>query len=262
MADTKAILDCGPAYAWAAIVAKNRYRLVRPYGRQYQMYLRVAESPMMLHRLLGTYEPAKVAWLERTLNPGMTFVDVGVNKGDFSLLAASLLHGQGKVLAFEPEAENCTWIRKSIQANGFGDNIQLFEMALADYQGVATLNLGTNSGAHSIVATQLARSGETIDVPVNTLDSVLSKLAVSQVDAIKIDVEGAEESVLAGARTILTQSNPIKLAVDVHPQYGVDVRKIVLMLEEMGFSVFDSNGTPIDVTGLTCDELYAEKMKG
>jgi hypothetical protein len=53
-----------------------------------RIYLNVKESPMMLARAFGMYEVEKMEAVRVLLRPGATFVDVGANKGDFTLLAA------------------------------------------------------------------------------------------------------------------------------------------------------------------------------
>ena len=57
------------------------------------IYLDVEESPAMRRRAEGTYEPAKVAAVQQLLPRDGTFVDVGANKGDFSLIAARVTGG-------------------------------------------------------------------------------------------------------------------------------------------------------------------------
>ncbi len=76
------------------------------------IYLDVDESPAMRQRVDGRYERKKVVALQRLLEPGMTFVDAGSNKGDFALIAARVMNDQGRVLAFEPAPENCRWIAR------------------------------------------------------------------------------------------------------------------------------------------------------
>ena len=66
------------------------------------IYLDVDESPHMRRRVEGTYEPNKVAAVQRLLATGGTFIDVGANKGDFSLIAARTAGPEGRVIAFEP----------------------------------------------------------------------------------------------------------------------------------------------------------------
>ena len=53
------------------------------------------------------------------LRPGMVFYDLGANIGLFTLLAARLVGGTGKVFSFEPDSENATRLRRNIERNGF-----------------------------------------------------------------------------------------------------------------------------------------------
>lgn len=83
----------------------------------------------MLARALGLYEPEKTRAVQALLKLGETFVDVGGNKGDFALLAAKITGENGKVVCIEPEPTNLSWIRRSIDLNGY-KNIQLCNLAL------------------------------------------------------------------------------------------------------------------------------------
>jgi FkbM family methyltransferase len=205
----------------------------RPYefagGR---IYLDVDESPAMRRRAEGTYEPAKVAALQRLLEPGMTFVDVGVNKGDFALIAARVMDDSGHVIGFEPSPENCLWIRRSIQLNGY-QSIELHELALSDANGQARLYLGERSGWHSLLGDE---ERESIEVEMRTLDSVVGATAP---DVLKIDVEGAELRVLAGAERTLEDTRLHAVLIDVHPARGVDGAEVCAVLAEQGFTFRD-----------------------
>ena len=222
----------------------NRYWLVRPRRMKFKIYLNLKESPMMLRRFLGRYEPQKTRFVLAEIEPGMTVVDVGVNKGYYTLMAASLLKGNGRVLSFEPSPDNCEWIRRSIDANGF-ENIKLFEIALSDAEGEMKLHLGTTSGSHSITDTNFARSGDSVMVKTNTLDNILAEEGIDGVDVMKVDVEGAEALVIKGASALLRRASRLKVAVDIHPQYGVNPESIVEAFEELGFEVLTIAGEPL-----------------
>jgi FkbM family methyltransferase len=216
-----------------------------PGGR---IYLDLRESPTMLARALGIYEPAKAARLREHLRPGMTFVDVGVNKGDFSLIAARAMGDRGRVLAFEPEPENCTWIRRSVERNGYRC-IELLQLALSDEDGEATLYLGERSGWHTLVPGVAGRDQGAITVARRTLDGVLAERGVERVDAIKIDVEGAEMEVLRGATATLGGDHPLLVLLDIHPPLA-DPREVCALLAGHGLSMH-----PVDNPELTLDEV-------
>ncbi len=202
-----------------------------------KIYLNIKESQMMLARALGIYEYDKTLTICNLLKPGQTFIDVGGNKGDFSLLAAKITGNKGTVLTFEPEPENCHWFEKSARLNHY-DSIRLFELALSDTEGKAQLYLGEKSGWHSLVSAQGTTSNSTIEVDKRTLDAILDENEVNQVDMIKIDVEGAEKEVLAGAEQTLKNNPDLILLLDLHPHMGVDVPAICDYLSNIGFGIY------------------------
>lgn len=216
------------------------WRYFFPGGhRPYQVpggwiYLNIRESSMMLDRALGCYEPEKHAALRHFLRPGMTFVDVGCNKGDFALAAASLVGESGRVLAFEPAPENCRWIRRSVERNRY-ITIDLEEFALGDRDCTSQLHLGETSGSHTLLDGQLPRERGVIETPTRRLDDVVD---LRLPDAIKIDVEGFELQVLAGAREVLRRNPEIVVFLDVHPHLGVKTEPICQFFAEEGFDLY------------------------
>jgi len=207
-----------------------------------KIYLNIHESQMMFARALGMYESNKSHVITTLFKPGMTFIDVGANKGDFSLIASKIAGIEGKVLSFEPEPDNCSWVRKSIEMNNY-TNIQLFDLALGDSNGKAKLYIGEKSGWHSLVPDQTGRGMGEIEVTTRTLDSLLEEIECPAVDMIKIDVEGAELEVLYGAEKTLSNNENLILLIDLHPHLGVDPVAVCDMLMGFGFLIH-SMGTP------------------
>jgi FkbM family methyltransferase len=217
------------------------------------IYLDVDESPMMRRRAENAYEPHKVAAVQRLLRPGATFVDVGSNKGDFALIAARTAGPQGRVVAIEPSPENCRWIRRSVELNGY-PNVELHELALSDSEGEAPLYIGERSGWHSL----LPGEGAAVTVRTRTLDGLLEEIACPAPDMLKVDVEGAELAVLAGAARTLEAGGEMWILLDVHPDRGVDPVTVAERLRAHGFEPRDPQdpGRPLAVTPQT-DELFA-----
>jgi FkbM family methyltransferase len=242
------------------ILLKNQRLVSRVYPSRHRAYsfrggrifLDVTESKMMLARALGRYEVSKHDAMEALLKPGQVFIDVGVNKGDFTLLAAKLVGVDGAVLACEPEPENCKWIRRSIDLNGY-ENVRLFELALSDESGEAPLFIGEKSGWHTLLPNQNNAGRGAVTVRTRTLDSLLAEIGFARpIDIMKIDVEGAEINVLHGARETLTASRDLILLLDIHPHLGVDPLKVRTLLNELGFSIYQDTpplfSRPADVT--------------
>lgn len=228
------------------------YRAYRT--RAGKLYLDLSESAMMLARVLRGYETEHHAALESLLEPGAVFVDVGANKGDFSLLAARLVGSAGRVLAVEPEPQNRRWLDRTIELNGVGDVVSVAEVALDAEDGSATLHLGEMSGWHSL--TPGASTGGAVTVATRRLDSLLTDHGLDRVDVVKIDVEGAELRVLAGASGLLARAVPPVLLLDVHPHRGVDPLEVERMPVDFGFTV-----TPVDTTTVcsTTREMLARR---
>lgn len=224
-----------------------------------KIFLDIDESPMMRARIEGTYEPFKTRMLQSVLAPDMTYVDIGTNKGYFALLAAKLLNGTGQVLAFEPEPRNCQCIRQSVHANGY-TNVTLLELALSDRDERALLYLGEKSGWHTLLPDLPQRAQGTIEVQQRQLDAVLEELGTQRVDVIKIDVEGAELRVLAGARDTLIRNDHVVLLMDLHPHLGTSSVEVCQFLQDLGFSLFDMRDprAPV-VVPEQLTTLYAEK---
>jgi FkbM family methyltransferase len=203
-----------------------------PGGR---IFVDLRESPKMLQRVLGIYEPRKTNALQTVLRPGMTFLDIGANHGDFSLLAAKFMNDQGTVLAFEPAPDNANWLRKSVEANGC-KSIEVLELALGDADGEAELLLTDHSGWQSFVAIKKKTVTGTVKVPTRRLDALLAERGIDAVDVIKIDVEGFETQVLDGGEKTLTAPGRRVLLLDLHPPI-VDPVELGHRLESLGYSL-------------------------
>jgi FkbM family methyltransferase len=160
----------------------------------------VSVSAVILDR--QRWEPHIEAVLRDVLRPGDTFVDVGANVGYHTFLAASLVGASGRVVAFEPDAENCRLLWLSRAENGF-DHVTIVPNALDRSAGLRYLatHLGSNGG---LVETELdaVRRGRGVFVQAQRLDDLVS----APVRLMKVDVEGAELSVLAGAERLLGSS--------------------------------------------------------
>lgn len=209
-----------------------------------RIYLNVKESPMMLARVLGLYEEAKHEAFAAFTRPGATVVDVGANKGDFTLLSAELAGGGGRIFSFEPEPKNCEWLRKSVRASGHG-NVRVIEVALSDADGEAVLHLGAKSGWHTLLPGGASRSRGSVVIRTRTLDGVLAEAGVRAAHVVKVDVEGAELAVLRGARKTLLSGERVAVLLDLHPALGADPRETCAFLEGLGFRLYEM-ASPFD----------------
>jgi FkbM family methyltransferase len=152
------------------------------------------------------YEP-ELAYLEKILSPGKLFVDVGANFGIYTLVASKIVGETGRVLAFEPTAQSFAVLRRNVELNRF-TNVRGFQAALAETRSRAWLNYGWDPVGNWLDKDSICgNQGE--EVQTEALDQLLEENGIDRVDAIKIDVEGAEELVLRGATRCLTMQRPV-----------------------------------------------------
>jgi FkbM family methyltransferase len=171
-----------------------------------------------LHKtyVFGTYEPGVVRGLEELVRPGWTAVDVGANIGYFTLLMANLVGPQGKVIAFEPLAENFRILRENIQLNGHA-NVVVENLALMSRTERIELRSATPGAITWVASVKIDQNSavESQSVEAVTLDEYVQTKGIAKVDFLKIDVEGAEASVLEGATNVLNRDKPI-LLIEMH----------------------------------------------
>jgi FkbM family methyltransferase len=151
------------------------------------------------------YEPHLSKFVRRWVQPGMTAIDIGANVGFYSMLFGDLVGSSGRVLAFEPNSENCRLLMLSIAANGYS-HVRLYPFALSHTLGALcfTSHLGSNGGL-------LPNTGQTITQPncIVVPGVPLDAIVCESVDFIKVDTEGAEYLALSGAERLIRRYRPI-----------------------------------------------------
>jgi FkbM family methyltransferase len=192
----------------------------------------------------GCYDPNEFAFLDKVLEPGMTFIDAGANEGLYALFAARRAGHSGRVLAFEPSAREFSRLKANIARNGL-ENVTLFPLALADREGEAGLLIANaeHAGQNTLGAFAHEGAGEERreKVPVRSLDNVLASERVGRVDVVKIDVEGAEVRLLEGAKETLRQYRPlllIEINSDSLAKQGHSRTEITALLESLDYLAY------------------------
>lgn len=162
--------------------------------------------------VMGTHDPVTQVAIKSLLQPGMTFYDVGANVGFFSVIAARLVGPGGRVVAFEPLPANARAIRHNAELNGF-TQIDAREQALGGSDGEASFMLSAEPtwGKLSSAGKAPDRHTGTTVVAVRRLDGLIEQEGLPPPDVMKIDVEGAELEMLAGAERTLRACRPVIL---------------------------------------------------
>ncbi len=187
---------------------------------------------------LGHVGPEEVAAVRRSLPVGGTMIDVGANVGFFTALACACLGPTGRVLAFEPSGHVFQRLARMIAGNQL-TQVQAFQMALSDSEGTLRLSIPpARIGNHSPTFADVA-GWEKLEVPIGRLDDYVSRLQTGTVDLLKIDVEGHEPRVLAGAEVSLRSGRVRHVLCEFNDhwlrQCGATPTELWQQLTEMGF---------------------------
>lgn len=193
-------------------------------------------------------------WLTRhfakAIRPGDTVIDIGANLGYYTLLAAELVTGSGRVVAIEPNPEVFRRLSASIAVNGYAGRIEAQNVALAGAGESGTRPFFVPHGepkngrflSPGEDRAVLAAFGTLGDVVLGTLDPD----RFERVDFIKIDVEGAELAVLAHLRPILERFRPkVVCEVNFSRGYGWDDVASAFGTEALDYLDFDSTVKPL-----------------
>lgn len=188
-----------------------------------------------------TKEPDTVAWI-RTMQPGKTFYDVGANIGLYTMLAAK----QGlNVFAFEPESQNFALLTRNLAMNmPLCQNTVAFPICISDELRFDTLRLSSlmaGGSCHSFASDlnykreekQWAFKQGTVGF---TLDSLVYECGLPMPTHLKVDVDGFEDKVVAGATAVLSHVQSVLLELD---SANADHMRIRDDLVAMGFVTDD-----------------------
>jgi FkbM family methyltransferase len=186
-------------------VARSMRTVIRTeHGAVLAVYPGTLDAYCSISAQGGTFGREVVNTCHRLLRAGETAFDVGANVGLVSLELCSRFAGDLRVVSFEPLPELAKHLAISAELNDF--DIRVFDCLVGDQAGEQTLFVPR----HSVHASVLARSHRAKPMvrPVIRLDDLVFDGSVEPPTMMKIDVEGAEMSVLTGARRLLHEYQP------------------------------------------------------
>lgn len=129
------------------------------------------------------------------LKEGFILVDIGANVGWYSLFVARKAGPSSRILAVEPQPDIFDRLTYNIRLNPFG-TVKAVACAVADKAGELTLFVDPKNKGESSVKIVSASQTDAIRVPAVTLLELLKGEGFTRVDAVKLDVGGAEDLIL------------------------------------------------------------------
>lgn len=168
---------------------------IEALGAQMRLY---PEGNVCEKRVLFTpqyFDAQERELLASRIRDGFCFIDVGANIGAYSLFVAARAGRGARILAVEPQPDVFARLTYNIAQNPFG-TVKAIACALADKAGELTLFLDPANKGESSVRILRSSNANSVRVPAMTLLSVVQGEGYERIDAIKLDVEGAEDLIL------------------------------------------------------------------
>ncbi|HET8546470.1 MAG TPA: FkbM family methyltransferase, partial [Bryobacteraceae bacterium] len=215
-----AIRERGTALTAASIVERRsgEYELLRtPHGSWWMPrgnHAPVAEMlGQQLHQIYGD------------VRAGSIVLDCGAHIGLFAREALS--RGAARVVAIEPAAENLECLRRNLAPELLAGRVVIYPKGVWETETVLRFHkVEGNSGGDSFVIDN--GPGGSVEVPVTTIDKLVSELRLDRVDFIKMDIKGAEREALRGATAVMRRWKPaLAVAAEHRPDDDVVLPRII-----------------------------------
>lgn len=183
-------------------------------------------------RLYGEFAGDEVDTILALTRPGDHVLDLGANIGFHALALARTVGSTGQVMAVEPQRYCFQLLCANVTLNQL-PWVHCLRAAVGDAQGTCRVPVNDPARRHNAGATEVsldAAEGPTDTVPLVTVDS----LGLSRCDLIKVDTEGFEDRVMAGAGGTLGQFRPV-LYIEVHDRDKL--QRLVAALRPLGYAL-------------------------
>jgi FkbM family methyltransferase len=203
-------------------------------------------------RTLLTKEPETIAWID-TFGKNDVFWDIGANVGGYSLYAALK---QVRTLAFEPSASNYFLLNRNIELNKMHDRVSAFCVALSDDTRLASLHMQSTQlgGALSSFAEPVDWQGRAYAAAFQQamigfdVDRFIRQFNPLFPNHLKIDVDGREDKVIAGAQQTLRDRRLQSVLIELDGGREDYTASVIRVLEDSGLALAQK-GHRLEVNG-------------
>ena len=182
-------------------------------------------------RDLPTAKEPEEPQVRSLIREGNVVLDIGANFGVFTKLFSELVGVDGSVMAFEPTPETFRTLSAGVNRLGLR-NVKTFNKAVSDGVGTVTMQVpqyanakGDNLYESHIVNSNASELSNSFRVQTVTIDS----LQLSEVDFIKIDVEGHELQVVRGGAETIKRFRPTLMVEVTSPD------TVAFVCEQLGY---------------------------
>lgn len=217
---------------------------------------------------LGEYEPAVTDVIASVVRKNDVCLDIGANFGWYTTLLSRLC-SNGEVHAFEPMPDIFSELEQNRKLAGEPENVHLNNLALGDENRLIDLYRFTDlSSGFSSFSADGKNNFQTFSVPMITLDSYLTDKKISDINFVKLDIEGAELMFLRGAAKLFEQPLPpiimAEMALATTKGFGYLPNDLIEFIRRHAdynfFALNDFDGTLREINGFDPDEIGANVL--
>lgn len=233
---------------WKArnILLGGRDSYIEVKVNDYKMYVNLKDAGISRDLFVyGTREADQMYIMKNALRAGTNVLDVGANIGYYVIMESAIIGKNGRILAYEPSAENCALLKKNITLNGLSGRVEVNNEAVSNRAGISRFYLAEKSNLHTLNPIAYKDGGKQTAIrdftEVKTADiyDVLKKH--KDIGFIRMDIEGHEVEVLDGiARAVKDFKIYPSVLFETHfPKYDStrhDIATSLKLLLGLGYS--------------------------
>lgn len=211
-----------------------------------------------LELLTNRHEIETTAQLAQLVKPGMVVLDIGAHVGYYARKFSALVGEKGRVIAFEPHPRTHQVLKQNVEKLS---NVTSLQMAVAEQEGTAELydylmmsasgSLHYDESMADLQRSQMSANDiaprkdgsfqmQKFSVRTVPIDDCLKELGITQVDFIKMDIEGAEMGALRSMKQTIANSPKLALIMEYNPQalkaFGFEPVEALAEILSMGFT--------------------------
>ncbi|HXE81041.1 MAG TPA: FkbM family methyltransferase, partial [Vicinamibacterales bacterium] len=177
-------------------------------------------------------EPFTINWIHEWVLPDEVFFDIGANIGVYSLVAAKKVGGGARVYAFDPSYGNIASLTSNILLNDLADRVTPLPVALSDRTGMEVFSLRSmepGSARHTLGDAPSGEGPAVYRQPVLAyrLDDLIDQFGIPLPNHIKLDVDGGELAVLAGASRALASPSLRSMLIEVSTEMSDAITEVL-----------------------------------
>jgi FkbM family methyltransferase len=224
-------------------------------------YLDLKEGIDFSIYILGGFEPSTLRLYNKLVKSGDVVLDIGANIGSHTLPLAKLVGDNGCVYAFEPTDFAVNKLRNNLNLNpDLVKRVSICQAMLVSNENTLVEKELFSSwplvGSDNLHEKHKGQLMATVGASAVTLDNFIKENNITQIDFIKLDVDGFEYSVLSGGEKILEIFKPtilMELAPYLFKDQKDEFIKMIELYKKLGYFFYDANNRntlPVDAEKL------------